>query len=179
MKLVNIVSVGSINRELDLEPLSQNIRFSFVDYSPSNFPGIIMRASADSPTVCLFTSGKFTITGASSRPEVEEVENSLKNELYALSIIGKDTNLTTNIVNMVYSEEIELDMNLEEVSMLLGFENTEYEPEVSPFVIYRPESSSCVITVSSSGRVVVTGVTSEETAESVLSELITLIKNRD
>ena len=53
----------------------------------------------------------------------------------------------------------------------LGLEQTEYEPEQFPGVIYRPPDVPCVFLVFGSGRVVVTGAASAEIAFDAFDEL--------
>lgn len=169
MKLVNIVATGDIRQELELNSLYEDIPLPSVDYSPENFPGLIIRDLAGSTTILIFSSGKFTVTGASSHNEMEGATDILQDSLTELGIIENNTHLQLEIVNLVYSAEVRLDIPLEALLVELGFENIEYEPEISPFIIYRPENNSCVITISDSGKIVITGVTSENTAKSVLS----------
>jgi len=179
MELVNIVMTGDIRHEVELSQIYKDIDLPSVEYSPENFPGLIIRDVSDSTTILLFTSGKFNITGASNQNEINNAIKKLRRKLNKIGIIDEETDLRTKIVNVVYSAEVELNISLEKLLLTLGFENIEYEPEISPFLIYRPDYQSCVVTVSNSGKIVITGVTSKNTAQSVLSKLKRDIKLAD
>ena len=176
MELVNVVATGDLNRELDLDGLYQDLDLMVVDYSPETFPGIKIQISSEGATILLFKSGKFTVTGGSSQNEIRQATDSLRDRLSELGILDINENLQTKIVNLVYSGEIELNISLELLLTVLGFDNTEYEPEISPFVVYRPKNIDCVITISGSGKVVITGTTEERVAKSGLNEIERQIK---
>ena len=171
MELVNVVATGNLNRELDLEVLYQDLDLEYVEYSPNIFPGIKIQMSSEGATILLFNSGKFTVTGASSQDEVRETADRLRDSLGELGVLDTNDKLQTKIVNLVYSGEFDLDISLELLLTALGFNNTEYEPEISPFVVYRPKDIDCVITISGSGKVVITGTTKERVAKSGLDEI--------
>nr|WP_284731848.1 TATA-box-binding protein [Halorientalis regularis] len=48
---------------------------------------------------------------------------------------------------------------------------TEYEPEQFPAVIYRPRSSDCTATIFSTGKVSITGVRHQSTAEKIYDQI--------
>ncbi|TKX76419.1 transcription factor, partial [Halorubrum sp. SD626R] len=74
-----------------------------------------------------------------------------------LSEIGVDHNTPELVVNNVVAVgDLGQDVNLNALSIGLGLENVEYEPEQFPALIYRPAETNCVLLVFTSGKVVIT-----------------------
>jgi transcription initiation factor TFIID TATA-box-binding protein len=71
----------------------------------------------------------------------------------------------------VFVETLEFDVNLEALTIALGLENTEYEPEQFPAIIYRPPQFSLTLLIFSTGKVIVGGTIDRDEAESALRHL--------
>ncbi|WP_195155744.1 TATA-box-binding protein [Halorubrum sp. AJ67] len=172
IKIVNIVTSGGIDREINLEKVANDIKIFDVNYDPSNFPGVVIKTAENGSTILLFRSGKFTVTGSSTQDEVKESIDVFSESLLDLGIINSAINRDQyDIVNLVCSAEVEIDEDLNSIAIILGIENVEYEPEISPFIIYRPPNHNCVMTIAGSGRIVVTGMTSLDTAKEAVIHL--------
>ena len=78
------------------------------------------------------------------------------------------------IVNVVVSTKIGDNIDLEEVAMIL--ENAEYEPEQFPGLVYRLDDPKVVVLIFGSGKVVITGLKSEEDAKRALKKILDTIK---
>jgi transcription initiation factor TFIID TATA-box-binding protein len=74
-------------------------------------------------------------------------------------------------VTSVFVGTLDTDVNLEALAIALGLENTEYEPEQFPAIIYRPPEFAVTLLVFSTGKVIVGGTTDREEARSALSHL--------
>jgi len=160
LTLVNAVGSGDLCRELDLHALSEDIPDS--EY---NSPGLHVRFSDESSLVTLFRSGKYTIVGSSSHEQLYETQQKLLNLMLDLGVIDSAEDPHFGVRNLVSTAELGHDLRLEEIPIVLGLEQVEYEPEVSPFLVYRPQEVSCVMTIPATGKIMVTGVTDMETAE--------------
>jgi len=165
--IVNILATGDLNREIDLEQAVQDIECS--NYNPNTFPGLILRSSFPG-TVLLFKSGKYSITGCKNEKEIEITETEFIETLEQLGI-RLDNNELATIRNIVCTGNLDIELNLSSICIELGLESVEYEPEQSPFLIYRPPLRDCVITISASGKVVITGVISKNVAEDAFEDL--------
>ena len=62
-----------------------------------------------------------------------------------------------NVQNMVASADLGTKLNLNAITLGLGMENVEYEPEVFPGLVYRIKVPKIVVLIFSSGKLVVTG----------------------
>jgi transcription initiation factor TFIID TATA-box-binding protein len=74
-------------------------------------------------------------------------------------------------VTSVFVGTFEVDVNLETLAVALGLENTEYEPEQFPAVIYRPPAFAVTLLIFSTGKVIVGGTTDREEARAALQHV--------
>jgi transcription initiation factor TFIID TATA-box-binding protein len=176
IEVVNIVASGSINKEIEVEQVARDIQAFNVNYDPSNFPGIVIKITADGPTILLFRSGKFVVTGPSTQDLLNESIDMLSESLLDLGVIESRIHATQyDIVNLVCSAEVKVEEDLNSLAVILGLENVEYEPEISPFIVYRPPDHNCVMTIAGSGRIVITGMTCLDVASKAVTDLKNLL----
>jgi transcription initiation factor TFIID TATA-box-binding protein len=77
-EIQNVVAVGDVDMNLDLNALSIGLGLENVEYEPEQFPGLVYRTSA---TILLFTSGKVVITGVRSKEDAAEAFDELESKL--------------------------------------------------------------------------------------------------
>lgn len=125
-------------------------------------------------TALVFRSGRMVVTGAKSTPMlIRAVKKIIKMLLkYYVTISSKPR---IQIQNIVASANIGSEVMLEKVAFLL--ENTMYEPEQFPGLIYRMSDPHVVLLIFSSGKMVITGAKSED--EVFLAVRNVYIKLRD
>ena len=161
VQLVSAVGGGKLSQELDLEELSENIRAFQVRYEPLKYHGIIVRFSEDGPAVLIYSSGSFSISGASSLQELwrnfEKFESKMEDILGSL-----EYEISFEVRNLVHVTEIPTEsagesINLNYLMMGLGVENVEYEPEQFPGLMYRPSDMPGLYLIFASGSLVSTG----------------------
>lgn len=171
VEVVNVVASGSLGVELDLERLSTDIGAPIAQYDPDKYPGIYIRLSDEAPLITLYRTGKSIITGAGT----EEDSNSLRRELLSflsdMGVIEDPNDEWFSIQNYVCTAEVGSSQNLNALAIGLGLENTEYEPEQFPGLVYRPPIQDCVVLIFANGRVVLTGAKDILTAEATFKEL--------
>lgn len=170
VEVVNIVGTGKIPVELDLSQLAGDINLHQVNHQTKSGEGLYLKFSEESPMVILATAGKYIITGADSFPEVDETQEKLFDLLSSLGITT-DNNSDISINNVVCTDELNTEVDLRSLAVALDFERVEYEPEQFGGLIFRSRSSDAVVLVFSTGKVVITGVPSEEDAKLALDEL--------
>lgn len=152
---------------MDLHQLAADIDCS--TYEPSQFPGLIYKPPVGG-TLSLFASGKYTITGIKNEIAMRDVENQLFDELRSLGI-SLEISPNATIRNIVCTGDLGQELDLSTLSVILGVSNVEYEPEQSPFLIYRPKYSNCVMTIASTGKTVITGLVTKDEAEEAFANL--------
>ena len=169
--VVNIVGSGDLGTELDLEALESDLVTPFLEYDPTNYHGLYVRLETGGPLITTYRSGKYIITGSSSKEEMTEVNNKFLSKLRELGIISENHNTGFAVKNVVCTSNLGDDVALNTLSIGLGLESTEYEPEQFPGLIYRPKSIDAVLLIFANGKVVITGSKDLNTAEHAISHL--------
>lgn len=172
VKIVNMVGSGRVPVEIALGQLSTDITDFEVRYDPEEYPGLYMRFEEGNPLVTLYRSGRFNITGGKSKSELDETLQRLVEFLSELEIIGPDEDVDFSIRNVVCTVDSGYELHLSALAASLGLEKTEYEPEQFPALVYRPENHGVVFLIFSTGKIVVTGAQSQESAEKAYKDLL-------
>lgn len=162
-KTQNVVVSATLNRELPLERLAAKLERA--DYNPETFPGLILKLDVPKASALLFSSGKVICTGTKSLREARTAIDVIIKKLGAIGIKVKgDTGI--EVQNMVASGDVGGKLNLNEI--IFKFENTEYDPEQFPGLVYKLPNSHITFLLFGTGKIVITGAKSEkEIVESV------------
>ena len=105
------------------------------------------------------------------RPETDlkEAESQLRT---LLSDVGAEIpDYELRHVTSVFLGTLNTDVNPETLCIALGLENTEYEPEQFPAVIYRPPEFAVTLLIFSTGKVIVGGTTDGKEARAALDHV--------
>jgi len=169
--VVNIVVSTSLEHDIPLEKLAATL--SNTEYNPEQFPGLVIRIKEPKTSALIFSSGKVVCTGARS---MEKVEESIKKIIKSLEKIGIKIKIkpVINIQNIVASGSVGMDLNLNTLAMKL--DNTEYEPEQFPGLVYKLAEAKATFLLFSNGKIVCTGTKSEAEAHKALDKLIENLK---
>ena len=162
-KTQNVVVSASIHRDLPLERLAAQLEKT--EYNPEQFPGLIFKVDKPKASSLLFSSGKVICTGTKSVNEARLAIKAIirKIEALGLKVTGEPE---IEVTNIVASGSVGGKLNLNEI--IFKFDNTEYEPEQFPGLVYKMPNSHVTFLLFGTGRVVITGAKSEEeTIESV------------
>ncbi|MBI5390081.1 TATA-box-binding protein [Candidatus Woesearchaeota archaeon] len=167
IKVVNIVVSTSLEHDIPLEKMAATL--SNTEYNPEQFPGLVIRIKEPKTSALIFSSGKVVCTGAQSMKKVEE---SIKKIIKSLEKIGIRIKIkpVIKIQNIVASGSVGMDLNLNVLAMKL--ENTEYEPEQFPGLVYKLAEAKATFLLFSNGKVVCTGTKSEQEVHEALDLLI-------
>lgn len=171
IKIVNMVGSGSIGRELDLQSVYESIGHPLASYDPEIYPAVYLRITESSPLVTIYRSGKYIITGGTSEEEMHLERNKMLEFLTDIGITDSPEDVEFSIQNCVCSGEIDFELDLNKVSVGLGLEKTEYEPEQFPGITYRPETHKGVALIFSSGSIIITGCRSLAASKKMFVEL--------
>ena len=173
IRIVNIVCSSSLGQDIPLIRLAETLPNT--EYNPEQFPGLIMRIKEPKTSALIFSSGKIVNTGARSLSKVREsidriIENLAKVNV-KIKIVPK-----IEVQNMVGSGSIGMDLNLNSLAMEL--ENTEYEPEQFPGLVYKLAGTRATFLLFSNGKIVCTGTRSEKKLKEAVRELIEILKKK-
>lgn len=171
VKVVNMVSSGSLDLELDLETLSEEIGQPQAQYDPDKYPGMYFRFEKEAPLITVYRTGKYIITGPTSKEELFDLRERFLIFLSDIGVIENATDEWFSIQNYVCTEDLGKTLNLNALAIGLGLERTEYEPEQFPSLIYRPEGYDGVVLLFATGRIVITGCSSVNSAKSIFTGL--------
>ena len=163
IKIQNCVATANLFTTIDLVPLFQRLLDNaeyVVNYNPDRFPGMILKIKDPKISSLVFSSGKIVITGAKSDAMVHV---GLKKLVKILKANG--TTITevpeVAIQNIVASGNFnKRTINLELAAMWL--DQSMYEPEQFPGLIYRLDVPKTVLLLFQSGNIVCTGAKTEE-----------------
>jgi transcription initiation factor TFIID TATA-box-binding protein len=168
VEVVNIAAVGDLGSEVDIEQIVHDADLAVSNYDPE-YNAAFFRFEEDGELVIQYVSGKYILRGDDDFENMHQVNNRYLSYLSDLGIEFGDA--TLEIKNVVAVGDLEREINLEALMVGLGLEQTEYEPEQFPGLVYRPSSSRCVMLVFASGKVVITGGRSEDQDQEAFSLL--------
>ena len=157
IKIVNIVVSTSLGKNIPLERVAANLPNT--EYNPEQFPGLVLKLRDPKTSALIFNSGKVVCTGAKS---MEFVHKSIENIIKTLARVDIEITIKPEIQiqNIVASGNLEEHLNLNLLSIKL--ENTEYEPEQFPGLVYKLPGARATFLLFSNGKIVCTGTNSEE-----------------
>jgi len=171
IRIVNIVVSTSLEHDIPLEKMAATL--SNTEYNPEQFPGLVIRIKEPKTSALIFSSGKVVCTGAKTLEEVDLSLQKIIKSLLKLNIKIKIKPVLA-IQNIVASGSVGMDLNLNTLAMKL--DNTEYEPEQFPGLVYKLKAAKATFLLFSNGKIVCTGTKSEEEVHASLAMLIQNLK---
>ncbi|MFT4304587.1 MAG: TATA-box-binding protein [Candidatus Woesearchaeota archaeon] len=171
IQVVNIVVSTSLEHDVPLEKMAATLPNT--EYNPEQFPGLVIRIKEPKTSALIFSSGKVVCTGARTLADVDE---SIKKIIKSLEKINIKIKIEPkiNIQNIVASGKVGMDLNLNTLAMKL--DNTEYEPEQFPGLVYKIPEAKATFLLFSNGKIVCTGTKSEDEVHKALEKLIENLK---
>ncbi len=171
IKVVNIVVSSSLEHDIPLEKMAATL--SNTEYNPEQFPGLVIRVKEPKTSALIFSSGKIVCTGARTMENVRLAINKIIKSLEKINVkITIEPEI--KIQNIVASGSVGMDLNLNTLAMKL--ENTEYEPEQFPGLVYKLPEAKATFLLFSNGKIVCTGTKSEEEVHKAVDKLIENLK---
>ncbi len=156
----NVVASTSLGQKFDLGLIT--VSLDKVEYEPEQFPGLVHHLDEPKAAALIFGSGKIVCTGAKS---IEEATLAIHRTIDKIRSAGIEINTEPEIVvqNVVATANLNAELNLDAIAIAL--DNTEYEPEQFPGLVYRMEDPKVVLLLFGSGKIVCTGAKSIDDAE--------------
>jgi transcription initiation factor TFIID TATA-box-binding protein len=171
IRIVNIVVSTSLEHDIPLEKMAAVLPNT--EYNPEQFPGLVIRIKEPKTSALIFSSGKVVCTGART---LEKVEESIAKIIESLKKINIDIKIKPKIQvqNVVASGTIGMDLNLNKLAMKL--DNTEYEPEQFPGLVYKLMEAKATFLLFSNGKIVCTGTKSKEQVMEAINKLVVILQ---
>ena len=172
IRVVNIVVTTNLEHKLDLEKITSTL--SNTQYEPEQFPGLVMRIKEPKTSALLFSSGKIVCTGAKDIASAKKAIHKIIEYLKKVDVKIKIEPVLT-IQNLVGAGELSFELNLNKLAMKL--QNTEYEPEQFPGLVYKIEHPyHASFLLFSNGKLVCTGTKNEVEMNRCLNQLVKNLK---
>lgn len=171
LKVQNIVATTSLGKPVPLTKLARTQ--SNTEYNPEQFPGLVLRVKKPKSAVLVFSSGNLVCTGTKSIAQVKEVIDAVIKQIAKIGVKITDKPKIT-VQNIVASGSIDLNLNLNILALTL--ENTEYEPEQFPGLVYKLVEPTATFLLFSNGKLVCTGTKNKQQLEDSMEQLNKNIK---
>lgn len=167
----NMVSAITVNQQIDLKKFVKKVKG--LEYNPERFPGVVYRIRDPKLAMLIFSSGKIICTGARSEDDIKKAVDSLLKKFKEgdIQIKGRPK---IEIQNIVASAKMNFRVNLDLLAM--ECENTEYEPEQFPGLVFRLAEPKTVMLVFRSGKMIITGAKTGRDADKAAEETKNIIK---
>ncbi|MEM3405507.1 MAG: TATA-box-binding protein [Candidatus Pacearchaeota archaeon] len=171
LKIQNIVATSSLNAQVPLNKLARTQ--SEIEYNPETFPGLVLRIKKPKSAVLVFSSGNLVCTGTKSIAQVKKVIEEVIKKVKKIGVkVTKKPKI--NVQNIVASGSIDLMLNLN--LLALELENTEYEPEQFPGLVYKLVEPPATFLLFTNGKLVCTGTKNKEQLEESMKNLTKNVK---
>ena len=173
-KIQNIVATTSLGKDVPLTKLAKTIPNT--EYNPEQFPGLVLRIKEPKSAVLVFSSGNLVCTGTKSIAQVKEVIEQVIKTLKKINVKITDKPKIT-VQNIVASGHINMMLNLNYLSLEL--ENTEYEPEQFPGLVYKLEDPPATFLLFSNGKLVCTGTKNNQQLSNSMEQLVATLEEAE
>jgi len=171
LKVQNIVATASLGKDVPLTKLARTQPNT--EYNPETFPGLVLRIKQPKSAVLVFSSGNLVCTGTKSIAQVKQVIEAVIKQLRKINVkITQKPKIT--VQNIVASGSIDLKLNLN--FLALELQNTEYEPEQFPGLVYKLIEPNATFLLFSNGKLVCTGTKNKKQLDDSMTQLTKNIK---
>ncbi len=174
-EIVNIVGTINFQKSIALDPLASSLAdhrdVNRINYEPDELHLIHSWLFEDNTYVGFYKNGSCSVTGVSSLDKFYEITHMVNNIVEEILDFQYESVVAIN--NIVVTSELDDIPSLEAVAVGLGLEQTEYEPEQFPALIYR--NKKAVILIFASGKLICTGLTDLDEISSAICKLTTKI----
>ena len=172
----NIVATTSLEKPIPLTKLARTQPNT--EYNPETFPGLVLRIKEPKSAVLVFSSGNLVCTGTKSVAQVRKVITAVVKQLRKINVNVTIKPIIT-VQNIVASGSLDLKLNLN--FLALEMENTEYEPEQFPGLVYKLIEPNATFLLFSNGKLVCTGTKNRKQLDysmvQVLKDVKAALKN--
>jgi transcription initiation factor TFIID TATA-box-binding protein len=170
-KIQNIVATTSLGKPVPLTKLARTQPNT--EYNPETFPGLVLRIKEPKSAVLVFSSGNLVCTGTKSVGQVNKVILAVIKQLKKINVkITIKPKIT--VQNIVASGSIDLKLNLN--FLALEMENTEYEPEQFPGLVYKLIEPNATFLLFSNGKLVCTGTKNKKQLDFSMIQVLKNVK---
>jgi len=163
IKVQNIVAFTSLGKPISLEKLLKNVENT--EWQPEQFPGLVYKITDPRASALIFSQGKIVCTGTKSEKDLKAAMRKIVDRIRKAGI-PTPKKFTTKVENIVASTKVKANLDLDEIAFLL--ENSEYEPDQFPGLVYRIKEPRVAFLLFTSGRIICAGAQNVESIQRAL-----------
>ncbi|WP_394743085.1 hypothetical protein [Natronococcus roseus] len=167
LEVTNLVGTLETEREFDLNLLADV--FPHAEYHPESSPFLVYRP-IESATLLVPTNGLISVVGAKNPEQMRQAVRTFFEEMGTLGVEIETSVDTILIQNIVTKGDLKVELDLDVLSIGIGLERCEYDPERFPGVICRTERNATVL-IFRTGKFLITGSKSYANTCQVASDL--------
>jgi len=171
IRVENIVASASLGVDVSLQKIVSKLEG--MEYEPEQFPGLVYRIKKPKAAALIFGSGKIVCTGARSIADVNVVFKKVVGVVQK-SGVRVPRGFKIQAENIVASAKLDSNLNLDKIAFNL--ENSEYEPEQFPGLVYRMLDPKVAFLLFGSGKVVCTGARSVQDVHTAVNKVSRRLK---
>ena len=169
-KVENVVASISLKVQI---PRNKLKKLPNTKYNPEQFPGLVFRFPDMHVTFLVFGSGKLVCTGGRSKEDIKTAMARLLKELKKVGVTVK-SEWKIDIQNIVASGNLNRTLDLNKIAY--NIDETEYNPEQFPGLVYKLVNSKITFLLFGTGKIVCTGAKNVEEIDEAIKVLINAIK---
>lgn len=167
IKVENVVAFAVLGKDISLAKLIEKL--NGVEYNPERFPGAVYRIKDPRAAALIFSSGKIVCTGARSIKLSKEATHKVVDRIREAGI-DLPNKFKIRIENIVASTQIYAKNKLNLERLAFELENSEYEPESFPGLVYRIRNPKAAFLLFGSGKIICTGARRVEDIHTALEK---------
>lgn len=171
IRIENVVASATLNVSVKLEKIVSH--FDNIEYEPEQFPGVVYRIPNPKAAALIFSSGKIVCTGAKSPKDSKAVVAKIVSRMRKIGI-KVPKNYKVRLENIVASANLGRELNLDNIAFAM--ENTEYEPEQFPGLVFRMDNPKVTFLLFGSGKVICTGARTIKDVERAIGKVSNILK---
>jgi transcription initiation factor TFIID TATA-box-binding protein len=168
-----VLSVTYEGVEFNLEKLAKSLEGA--RYDPEVFPGIAYKSEDPPASFLIFASGKMNCVGARSMADAKLAIKKLTKRLKKARIKIK-SEPKVEVQNIVASFDFGREFDLEKIART--YDNTEYEPEVFPGLVFRLDDPKVVVLLFVSGKGVCAGAKGMKDIQRAAQKITKILRQR-
>jgi transcription initiation factor TFIID TATA-box-binding protein len=172
IRVENIVASASLGIVVPLEKIVSKLEG--MEYEPEQFPGVVYRLQKPKAAALIFGSGKIVCTGARN---LEDVNTVFKKVISIIEDTGTKVpkGFKLQVENIVASAKLDGNLNLDKIAFNL--DNSEYEPEQFPGLVFRMAEPKVAFLLFGSGKIVCTGARSVDDVNTAVRKMNKKLKD--
>lgn len=165
VKVQNIVAFTNLGKPISLEKMLKKVENT--EWQPEQFPGLVYKIKFPRASALIFSQGKIVCTGTKSHKDLKDAMEKIVERIRKAGI-EMPRKYHIKVENIVASTKIKADLHLDEIALTL--ENSEYEPEQFPGLVYRITEPRVAFLLFTSGRIICAGAQNVEAIHRALKK---------